>query len=352
MPTQIDAKAKAIQLFSQLSNINFGISASVADLEANSSRIKDIISTDNVASQKIKDLWDCNWQVVWGPALNYSLGVVKEEKKTKIKYHANNSMFVAKATNKPIYIVAIAGTNSLSLFEMFSEDIAVKKVKAWNSNKPEQGHISEGSMTGLDKVLGKFKYGASETLMEFFATEVQQHGKDNMEIITCGHSLGGALSPLVALKIKETYPAIPVSTYPTAGPTSGDTAFAKYLEDTLGAGNYISVINTNDIVPMAWEQETLKEIPFVYDNKQFQFIKSPQFIRKFITDHANVTGFARIAKETEQTFEGQPKNANGEDVKFMEEALYQHLDVYMMEFFKNENTFIDAFHEFVHPSKS
>lgn len=359
MATQIDSKAKTIMLFSQLSNINFNYSASIPDLEANSDRIETIISSDNVASQKIKALWDCDWQVVWGPALNYSLIDLPG------KHHANNSMFVAKgmdkATHKYVYIVAIAGTNGLSWFEEFGEDIDVKKIVLWNAENPEQGHISRGSMTGLKKVLGKFKYGSNEMLMEFFAAEIQQIGADNIEIITCGHSLGGALSPLVALKIKETYPTIPVSTYPTAGPTSGDVAFAKYAENTLGANNYISVINTDDIVPMAWEHDTFSNISNVYNNDKFQHIEldsqnpKEKFILNFLTKYAEGTAdlnYTRIAKETEQTFEGQPKNANGGDVKFMDEALYQHLDMYMIEFFKNENKFIVDFHELVHPQRS
>jgi dienelactone hydrolase len=47
---------------------------------------------------------------------------------------------------------------------------------------------------------------------------------ENVEIATCGHSLGGALSPLVALKLVEMkerngFSNGTVSCYPSAGPT-------------------------------------------------------------------------------------------------------------------------------------
>lgn len=360
MAIQIDAKAKVIMLFSQLANINFNCLVSKAELIANSDRIKTIIESDNAASKKINELWNCNWAVAWGPVLNYSEKIVKAE----VKYLANNSMYIVKgidtATNKHLYVVAIAGTNSKSVFEMFYEDIDVKKVKPWHSNLPEQGHLSSGSMTGLNKVLDKFKYGSNKTLMAFFDAEVKEVGAKNMEIITCGHSLGGALSPLVALKLKETYKDIAVSTHPTAGPTSGDAAFAKYAADALGAGNYISVINTNDIVPMAWEYDTFSKIPGIYDNDNFQHItlhednKQEKSILNFLSEYAKATqilNYTRISKETEQTFEGQPESP-GSIKSFEDEALYQHLNVYMMEAFKDDPAFIEDFKKVLHPNEA
>ena len=345
-------------LFSQISNINFDYAASDEKLIANSERINDIISTENVASKKIKALWDCNWKVAWGPALNYF-------PKKGNTCHADNSMFVVQGTdsitNKKVYVVAIAGTNELSKFEMRSEDIAVTKVALWNKSNPTQGEISEGSMTGLEKVLGDFTYGAKSTLMDFFNKEVKQHGTANMEIMTCGHSLGGALSPLVALKIKETYQDILVSTYPTAGPTSGEAKFAQYLAATLGEDNYISVINTNDIVPMAWEHETLAMIPDVYDKPESNNTKmnsKMEIALKVIAKEIELKkiDYTRIAKSQEYRFTGSltkpecPKNENGCDL-FMLEAMYQHSTPYFNEFFNGEEEFVNEFRTLVYEDK-
>lgn len=357
MAIQIDNRAKAIMLFSQISNINFGYSAlSEKDLETNSCRIKDIIeyTSDNIVSNKLQELWQCDWEIAWGPVLNYS----KNSKDGS--YHVNNSLYVVKGkdsvSNKNVYVVAIAGTNKLSDFELFFEDIAVKTVVSWNKSKLAQGKISNGSMTGLNKVLGKFDYGANDTLMDFFNAEVKKHGAENIEIITCGHSLGGALSPLTALKIKETYPNISVSTYPTAGPTSGDATFAKYLETTLGEGNYISVINTNDIVPMAWEHETVTEIPNIYNRPECGNITmNDKMKNELMTISSKITeyNYTRIAKEQEYCFTGSltvpkcPENKNDCDL-FMVEAMYQHSVPYDAEFFKDEEEFVKVFREIVY----
>jgi hypothetical protein len=111
---------------------------------------------------------------------------------------------------------------------------------------------------------------------------------------------------------------------------------------------------------MAWEQESLKNIPTIYDNQTFGYIKSnnvkikgiPINLEKFISEYADATkqyDYTRIAKEIakekEQTFEGQPKEPHTSD--FMEEVLYQHLDAYMQEFFKNDEAFVSDFNTFL-----
>ncbi len=361
MITQPDAKAKAIMLFSQISNINFDYSTSITNLQQNSNRIKSIICTDNVASRKIKELSGSNWEVVWGPVLNYS----PDAKGTG--FHADNSLYVAKAKDKNVYVVAVAGTNRLSDFELVYEDIAVKTVKPWITDNSTQGHISNGSMTGLEIVLGKFDYGDKGiTLMDFFKAKVEKDGQqEKMEIITCGHSLGGALSPLVALRIKEKYNNIHVSTYPTAGPTSGDEAFASYAKAAFLEGcplnchsNYHSVINTNDMVPMAWEKDTLKKIPNIYNKPESGNVVMNDTMKALLATTAleidiKRIKYTRIAKEQEYRFTGdliQPKCSEKETKcdLFMVEAMYQHTDTYMTEFFKDENEFINKFTKLVY----
>lgn len=355
MTMQTNAKSKAMMLFSQLSNINFGYTAvSEQDLVDNFNRILED-QGDNVLVQKIKELWPCNWEMAYGPALNSS---GKEG-----KYHADNSLYVVKGVDpsdedKNVYVVAIAGTNALSVFEQFQEDIKVKNKVAWLPGKSEYGHLSEGSHVGFVTIFDQpFQHINAEqkelTLRNFFRIEVEKNiaeGK-KMEIITCGHSLGGALSPLVALGLKETHHEIPVSTYPTAGPTSGDATFAQYLELILGKENYHSIINSNDIVPMAWAKESLSQIQNVYTDKNIEpSLSLKRLLKHFQTETAD-NDYTRIAKDTEQIFAGKLVDYdylvlhNGEcgitlydkglekDREFMSEALYQHLHVYATEGF-------------------
>ena len=341
-------KQKAIALFSHLANINFGYAASSKEkLMDNFNRVLQDENGDNIILQTINTLWNCSWEMAWGPALNIGHNQKKGE------FHADNSLFVVKgidaSTQKKVYVVAVAGTNALSAFEEIEEDITVGKVKPWNPTDASCGNLSTGSHVGFDIVyLLPFEHNhqhniLQNTLKAFFKHEMTTHA-ENMEIITCGHSLGGALSPLIAVALKELSLEkgldINVSTYPTAGPTPGDGTFAAYAERTLGKENYISMINTNDIVPMAWEHDTLINIPNVYDNEEFGHIilhpdqKRENGILKMLANLDKKTenlDYTRIAKEEEQKFEGKPQIPKSAD--FMTEALYQHLDVYLTEGF-------------------
>ncbi len=374
MAIQVDAKAKAIMLFSQLSNINYGYSApSETELANNFNRILEDKDGKNVLIQKIKELWDCNWKMAWGPALNCSQnkGTIFNPlaDKDKYRFHADNSVFVVKgfdnATKRNVYLVAIAGTNSFSLFEQEEEDIAVKTTVPWLLNNVHCGYMAKGSYTGFSKVfLEPFGQNTqSGTLQDFFVKEMETNAEKQvkMEIITCGHSLGGALSPLVALSLREWSKEkgydIPISTYPTAGPTSGDENFAKYVAETLGEDNYISVINTNDIVPMAWEYDTFSNIKNTYDNETFNHIKLHYLDTKeaeilgFLSNYAKNTkdaNYKRIAKDL--PFQGQPEAATTTP-NFMTEALYQHLNVYLTDGFGFDDCFAASVKDFINSNR-
>lgn len=327
-------KQKAITLFSHLANINFNYAAHTKqELVNNFNRILQD-TEDNIVLKTINDLWDCSWEMAWGPAQNikHNLNVLSN------KFHSNNSLFVVKGidpdTQKKVYVVAVAGTNGLSIFEQLVEDISVGLLIPWNPQKAECGKLSYGSHIGFNHVyLTPFQYNKEQnTLKEFFELEMNTHG-GNMEIITCGHSLGGALSPLIAVALKELakqkglQETLNVSTYPTAGPTPGDGTFATYAENTLGKGNIVSLINTNDIVPLAWEHETLISIPNLYNNNEFGNFTSND-INKAIDAFALITkdlNYTRLAKDNEQTFAGKPYKEDPKNSK--DEALYQNLDV-------------------------
>lgn len=337
-------KQKAMTLFSHLANINYDYAASSQEkLVDNFDRILQDESGDNVILQTINELWNCSWKMAWGPALNIT------QNKKKGEFHADNSLFVAKgidpSTQKRVYVVAVAGTNALSQFEKEKEDIGVITKKPWNVNDASCGNLSNGSHIGFNLVYSTpFENNKQQnTLQEFFGQEMDTYA-ENMEIITCGHSLGGALAPLIALALKELSLQkalnINVSTYPTAGPTPGDGIFAAYAERTLGKENIVSLINTNDIVPLAWEHDTLTTIHSLYDNTVFDHIKLHPLnlselailgILDYYSKKTKDLDYKRIAKDVEQTFAGKPHEPKS--AHFMDEALYQHLEVYLTEGF-------------------
>ncbi|GGA38365.1 hypothetical protein CYANOKiyG1_56520 [Okeania sp. KiyG1] len=199
-----------------------------------------------------------NWDVVWGP-------VIYEVKREQ---YATNAMYVAQNGNQ--YVVAIAGTNPSSFYDWFLEDFSVKKQVSWTYGDipPNlEPKISMGTSRGLNHLLQDMK-SSGKTVLEFLG-ETVENSDDEVEIIFTGHSLGGALSPalaLAALDQKSEWAGekpLKISVYPSAGPTPGNKDFSTYYDSQLG-NSTTRIWNDIDIVPHGWNEKMLSEIPSLY----------------------------------------------------------------------------------------
>lgn len=200
------------------------------------------------------------WQVAqvgWGP-------VVYQAHHSQ---YADNTMFVAKKSDSNIYVIAIAGTNPLSRFGWVTEDGEVEKTVKWPYGAPDNHLcISEGTSKGLNILLNMEYKG--EKLLQFLHRISQQP----LELHVSGHSLGGALSPSLALALfdlKNQWDPngnATIEVLPTAGATPGDTNFASYYDSKLG-DHTDRIWNQKDIVPHAWELNMLAQIPDLYSPK-------------------------------------------------------------------------------------
>ena len=203
------------------------------------------------------------WTRVWGPAVFQA---------APLSNVADNVMYVACNTaTPPQYVVAIAGTNYNSAFDVLIEDFYVGKQVPWEYGHPPPGAaISAGTFAGLTILQfltpGPGMPGGNQRLDDFFKTVVTQP----IQIVVSGHSLGGALSPAIALWLLDTQPAwdlqtrATISCEPTAGPTAGNAAFARYYDQSLGSRT-TRIWNRLDIVPHAWNQTDLSEVPALYN---------------------------------------------------------------------------------------
>ncbi|NEO92635.1 MAG: lipase family protein [Moorea sp. SIO3G5] len=265
----IDPETQQIFILSILSNAASGVDSSklvgetLEDLLKK--RVTDFLKKDSII-QAIG-----TWDVVWGP-------VVHQIKGSK---YATNSMYVAKKDNQ--YVVAIAGTNPSSLFDWFPEDFSVKKQVDWQNgdipkcrvkfrDETDKPKISKGTCIGLKK-LEEMK-SSDQTVLDFLGDEVKSAGEptENIEIIFAGHSLGGALSPTLALAALDQQSKwcgsceekdFKILVYPSAGPTPGNKYFANYYDSRLGE-NTTRIWNDIDIVPHAWDEDMLDKIPGLY----------------------------------------------------------------------------------------
>ncbi|MEO0472091.1 MAG: hypothetical protein AAF206_20855, partial [Bacteroidota bacterium] len=191
----------------------------------------------------------------WGPAVKSNTGYMDY-------VLTDNLMYVLKSTdgNAITYSIGVSGTNMISYFGWFTEDFEVQDHKAWDASDSTKGAIAEGSHIGLNILLNMQDSVTGNGIVDFLSTKVSDAGTDStVSIIVSGHSLGGALAPLLALKLREnkSLSAANIQTYAFAGPTPGNVKFATYMVKTLGADNYHAHNNKLDLVPHVWEVDSI-----------------------------------------------------------------------------------------------
>lgn len=268
------------------------------------------------------------WTRVWGPAVFQA----------PLSSVADNVMYVARSnTTPPQFVVAIAGTNYNSVFDVFIEDFLVGKQVSWDHGHPPPGAtISSGTFTGLAilefLVPGPGLPGANQTIDAFLTTVATQP----VQVMVTGHSLGGALAPAMALWLLNTradwdpQTRATIACQPTAGPTAGNAAFTQYYDQLLGS-NTTRVWNSLDIVPHAWNEADLSALPDLY---------TPDIPPDFIVDAlaglvegiAEDQGYTQINATTPaldgtiDTSQIDPSRPGFEN--YLVQAGYQHIDEY------------------------
>lgn len=216
-----------------------------------------------------------NWQLVWGP-------VVFSNNPDAATVVADNTMMLLynpapDSQTQDQFVIGIAGTNAVSMYGWFQEDFGVNTLVEWESivNKSVNKFlftpsIAAGTNKGLQALLAMQDSNGS-TMLAALNTYVQTNNITGASVAVAGHSLGGALSPVMAMYMQDTQSTwntvsgsiTTITTWPTAGPTPGNEDFATYVQDNMGA-NYISKYNTRDVIPQAWMYSSFENIPSIY----------------------------------------------------------------------------------------
>jgi hypothetical protein len=258
MPTAsnppITADDKVVFLLSYLSNLVSFLTGPNLDYILYSSVVAGLVKTATP------------WQVVWGPAV--------------LQYpsdgYALNAIYVASPIGQPTrFVIAIAGTNIPSALDWFLEDLNVSTQVPWTA-PPVAGSpaISMATASGLSILVTTKPStglpGAGLTLQQFL--NLKTLAGTALRVETTGHSLGGALSPALALWLAD-HQGTPtgwdpqtvatVASMPTAGATPGNLDFANYYESRLGAST-LRFHNSVDPVPHCWNLETMNQLPTLY----------------------------------------------------------------------------------------
>lgn len=192
------------------------------------------------------------WSIVWGPAV-----YVDPSDKTPV---ADNAMFAAQNSATNDIVVGIAGTNPVSKFDEGTEDLDVGTLVAFGTSN---AMIDQGTMDGV-QILEGMTDPSKGTLLAW----LNGLSPTNANLIIAGHSLGGALSPSLALDLVvnqglTTSNFSNIYVYATAGPTPGDANFSSLFASTFpkvdppsGSPSWQTwnqvVWNSLDAVPHAW----------------------------------------------------------------------------------------------------
>jgi len=222
-----------------------------------------------LADTTIQGLIGADWKRVWGP-------VVFANDTRGLTVHADNTMVCYHSPTQKMLVVAIAGTNFNSPFGWLKEDFNVHTLVPWTeAGGTGDGNLSAGTAAGL-KILLAMQDGTNRTMLTALTNYIAANQLTDHQIFVGGHSLGGALSPCVALymfdnrqKLGLVNPAIKgILARPTAGPTPGDKTFNTTYEAAIGTDgfDYVSCYNTLDMVPLAWASADLATIPTLYDD--------------------------------------------------------------------------------------
>jgi len=230
-----------------------------------------------------------DWTVVWGPSTVVVGPDAVDPQAGSATFTAANSAYVVRSQSENRYVLAIAGTNPSSGYDWIVEDLFIVPGVTWASalqtwsrsgspvvpTSTSTPSLTSGTFVGVTNVLGLQDPGTHATLQSFLGN---LRLDANTTLTVTGHSLGGALSPTLALALID--PQAPLSSlaksqvraYPTAGPTPGNAAFAEhyfeYLPASIGTQNWqiwnADLWNNYDLVPRAWGTDTLLLLPGLY----------------------------------------------------------------------------------------
>lgn len=188
-----------------------------------------------------------NWSLAWGPAVyHFSLGRLDD-----------NMMYVVRDTATPSRLaVVVRGTNPSAILDWVVEDLEVVRQVPWSwGGAPADAKVSRGTSEGLKVLQTMTAEGGpapKTTLLQFLEQEAGRQ-PSGLDLFVTGHSLGGALSPALALWLSESLgDKVRISVYPLAGPTPGNAAFAAFYDGSAVGATTNRMWNPYDIVPLAW----------------------------------------------------------------------------------------------------
>ncbi|MGK8556932.1 lipase family protein [Nocardia gipuzkoensis] len=282
--------------------------------------------------QKIQQYLDTNqeviggWEIVWGP------GVALFD----TDLYAVNALYMVRSIeDRSRYVIAMAGSSDALVFDWLIEDSFILQTP-WFANNAALHTI--GTAIGV-KTLLKIKPsghrpGADHTLPEFLSTLDDKA----IDLTVTGHSLGGALSPTLALFLRDTQwlwdnsEKARISVLSTAGPSFCNQEFVNYTTQRLQRVQRYA--NDLDIVPHMWNPPDIDAAKALYSKNNQPAPDGMKAMFDLLEIQASVSGQYAHFEPTSSVFQGtfneeinQTQGSTPDDLYF-KQAGYQHIDGY------------------------
>ncbi|KAH7882543.1 hypothetical protein F5I97DRAFT_265912 [Phlebopus sp. FC_14] len=312
-----------------------------------------------------------DWKVVWGP-------VVWKNDPDDTETGPDNSWYIAynpsltfdDGSVHPTYVVAVAGTANNSMYAWVGQNFAVNSVADFNqwvaggiSKPPVPVDSKDVTTDGTYVAIGAVKAAhnlltfpappstasAGTSLLEFLRSK---EGVSKARVVFTGHSLGGALSPTLALALVSSGTlhaaqgtGAGVLAYPSAGASPGNRGLADLFAATLPArrspgsevGGYqvwnLNLVNILDIVPQAWcihpsesPDQNLDNIPPIYGKPVVLLVVGAVFLAKV---QAFRSGTIYIPIQSHLVTGTRPEAPPTTIEEFLKEAMPQHVEFYI-----------------------
>jgi len=161
-----------------------------------------------------------------------------------------NFLYIAQSKSTGAYAIAIRGTYpnpfSPAYWEGATQDNPIGPMQPWPG--APGANVSGGTWAGFQNLL-TLSNGANSFAQAVAALP------DGAKLYVTGHSLGGTLTPVIALWLAELKRGFDITALPFAGMTPGNAAFAALFgPGTALDGRVTRYNNTLDTVPYGWDR--------------------------------------------------------------------------------------------------
>ncbi|PFH49794.1 hypothetical protein AMATHDRAFT_81145 [Amanita thiersii Skay4041] len=146
--------------------------------------------------------------------------------------------FIARDDTKREIVVVLRGSTSLTDFVVDAQVSLVPFISP-GVRAPVGTLVHAGFLTAWNSVASSVISGVQ--------TQLSAH--PGYTLATSGHSLGGALSSLAGISLKQNFPNTPLRLFTYGQPRTGNVIYASFVNNAVGVSNIFRAVHTTDGVP-------------------------------------------------------------------------------------------------------